>query len=102
MSDNEMANENEVAREAARREVMGNFLALRTRRLRLREAGMEPTSVVIPDRMNVPYDGDDATDYKGSCMGLPITWSADERWGFVVEVTGLDALGPLATIGERA
>lgn len=86
---------NEAAREAARREVMDNFRALRTRRLLLRKAGMEPTSVVIPGRLNVPYDGDDATDFGGSCMGLPITWGAGEQWGFVVEVTGLDALGAL-------
>ncbi len=94
-----MSEQNEAAREAARREVMDNYPALATRRSLLRAAGMEPSGVVIPGRLNVPYDGDDATDYKATCMGLPVTWSDGEEWGLVVGVTALDALG--ITIKER-
>lgn len=91
--------ENDAAREAARREVMDHLWALQTRKVLLRKAGMEPSGVVLPGRLNVPYDGDDATDFKAECMGMPVTWSEGEQWGFIVEVTGLDALG--VTIGEE-
>lgn len=92
MTDERMS-ENEVAREAAHREVLENLPALMRRKAKIRKAGMEPTSVVIPGRLNVPYDGDDATDFEGSCMNMPITWSVGEQWGFVVEIDMLDKLG---------
>lgn len=82
-----------AAREAAREEALANIPALMRRRAKLRKAGMEPTSVVLPDRLNIPYEGDDATDFQATCMNMPVTWSTGERWGFVVEVDMLDTLG---------
>jgi hypothetical protein len=42
------------------------------------------TSVVLPARLNIPYEGDDADpNFKGSCFGLPITWVEEERWGVI-------------------
>lgn len=60
------------------------FLGLMYERSRLLKAGIEPTRVLLPARLNVPHDGEDATDFEGSCMGLPITWSQREEWGLVV------------------
>jgi hypothetical protein len=76
--------EKDAARLAAAAEVRYRFPGLMYERSRLRKAGIQPTAVLLPARLNVPYEGEDATDFKGSCMGLPITWSDDERWGLIV------------------
>ena len=71
-------------RRAAEAEVRERFPGLMYKRAQLRKAGIEPTRVLLPARLNVPYDGEDATDFEGSCMGLPITWSEGEHWGLIV------------------
>lgn len=76
--------ENDARRIAAEREVRDRFPGLMHERSRLRMAGIEPSRVLLPARLNVPYDGEDATDFEGSCMGLPITWSEREEWGLIV------------------
>jgi hypothetical protein len=70
--------------DVAAAEVQDHLPALMIERSRLRSAGFNPTAVVIPARLNVPYEGDDATDYKATCMGLPAQWSEGEQWGLVI------------------
>lgn len=57
---------------------------LRTRR-QMRNAGLEAAAIVIPARLNKPYDGPGATDASATLFGLPVSWSEEERWGYVVE-----------------
>lgn len=76
--------EKDAARLAAAQEVRERFPGLMYERTRLRSAGIEPTRVLLPARLSVPYEGEDATDFEGSCMGLPITWSDREEWGLIV------------------
>lgn len=84
MSDQTHTAENDARRLAAEREVRDRFPGLMYERSRLGMAGIDPTRVLLPARLNVLYDGDDATDFEGSCMGLPITWSEGELWGLIV------------------
>jgi len=74
----------DAERLAAEREVRDRFPGLMHDRYRLRSAGFEPSGVLLPARLNVPYDGPDATDFKTTCMGLPVTWSEGEHWGLIV------------------
>ena len=80
--------ENEARRIAAEREVRDRFPGLMYERSRLRSAGIEPSRVLLPSRLNVPYDGEGASDFEGSCMGLPITWSDRDEWGLIVTLPG--------------
>ena len=74
----------DARRLAAEREVRDRLPGLMYERSRLRKAGIEPSRVLLPARLNVPYEGEDATGFEGSCMRLPITWSPGEQWGLVV------------------
>ena len=73
-------------RDAASLEIMGRFPGLVYERSRLASAGIRPTGVLLPARLNVPYDGPDATNLKATFMGLPVTWSETEQWGLVINL----------------
>lgn len=84
----------EAEREAARQEVMTHFQAFHRKKVKLTVAGHRVIGVTLPQRLNVPYDGDDATDFQGSMMNLPITWDPGEKWGLTIEVNLSDGLFP--------
>lgn len=79
----------EAAREAAHLEVMTNFAVLRREANVIKQFGLMPTGVLIPARLNVPYDGPDATDEPARLMHLPVRWGAGEHWGMVFEPEAL-------------
>jgi hypothetical protein len=67
-------------------EIMSRMPGLMYERHKLQMAYIQPTAVMLPARLNVPYDGEDATDAKATLMGLPVVWVDEERWGLVVEI----------------
>lgn len=76
--------ESEDRRFAAFAEVANRLPGLMYEEDRLRSAHIEPTGVLLPARLNVPYEGPDASDFKATCLGLPVTWSETEQWGLIV------------------
>jgi hypothetical protein len=73
-----------VTAEAARAEVTAHLPQLTHEFSNLRSAGIEPTGVLLPERLNVPFPG--ATDLAATCVGLPITWSPTGQWGVVITI----------------
>lgn len=47
---------------------------------------LNPTGVVLPARLNKPYEEADATNRPATLFGLPITWSEKEEWGLIMHV----------------
>lgn len=71
---------------AAYDEIMSRMPGLMYERHKLMAAYIHPTAVMLPARLNEPYDGPDATDHKATLMGLPVLWVDEERWGLVIDI----------------
>lgn len=76
----------EDRRETAYRELMEHFGPMFQRRASLNAAGFKVTGILLPARLNIPYTGPDATERVTTCMGLPVTWTDEERWALLIAV----------------
>lgn len=86
--------ERAVRQLAAERETRACVPMFMLARARLRKAGIEPRRVLLPVRLRVPYEGEGATDFEGSFLGLPIIWSDREEWGLIVTLNPPSPLPP--------
>jgi hypothetical protein len=65
-------------------EIMAHFDSLYFTRSQMLSAGMEPSAVVLPARLNKTYDGPGATDHEATMFGLPVQWTEGEFWGIAI------------------
>ena len=65
-------------------EIMTHFDSLYITRHCMLSAGLRPAAVIIPARLNKPYDGPDATDSEATMFGLPVQWTEGEFWGIAI------------------
>lgn len=74
-------------RQVAYDEIMDRGFELAYERHKLQRAYIRPTGILLPKRLRVFYDGEDADpNFSGSLFGLPITWAEGEEWGIIVHL----------------
>lgn len=71
-------------------EIMSRMPGLMYEKYKLDQVYIRPTAVVIPARLYKPFEGEEAegaaTGHGAMLMNLPVVWSAEERWGLLIEL----------------